>query len=430
MLLNRRINRKKRELEKLNAELNHVNSNLENIIKARTSQMEGALRKAEDGEKLKMAFLVNMSHEIRTPLNGLLGFAHLLDNDKLPNHIRRQYIETMRQRGNTLTRTVNDIISISQLEVGQLTIKESACNINSLLSNLFTLFSSEVAKRKKDKIRLSLVKTLSDAKANIYTDSIRVEQILFNLIDNAFNSTNEGTIEFGYQLDTNEVIKFYVRDTGIGIEPEQQKNIFKRFLTLERPYIKSTEGSGLGLSICKGLVNLLGGNIWFKTEMGVGTTFFFTIPYKMLSPEGNEIQTNEKNRPGDYDFTNKLILVVEDDLISFQLIEALLSRTNAKLIHVKNGEDAVEVCKINSEIDLVIMDMRLPFITGYEATEQILLHNPEIKIIAQTANVFNDDKNKCFKVGCIDYIAKPIDPDEFLKIISKYLVGVVNTSNP
>jgi CheY-like chemotaxis protein/anti-sigma regulatory factor (Ser/Thr protein kinase) len=298
-----------------------------------------------------------------------------------------------------------------------------------MLSNLFTLFSSEVANRKKDKIRLRLVKTFSDAKANVFTDSIRLEQVLFNLIDNAFNSTHEGTIEFGYQLDTNETIKFFVRDTGIGIEPEQQKNIFKRYHSNERPYIKSTEGTGLGLSICKGLVNLLGGNIWFETVVGEGTTFYFTIPYEIFSTEGDGLSTVERGKFNEVDFTNKKILVVEDDLISYQLIEALLSRTNGKIIHVKNGEDAVEVCKLTSGIDIVIMDMRLPFISGYEATEQILKHNPDMKIIAQTANVLCEDKDKCFKAGCIDYIPKPIDPDEFLKLVSKHLLGVVNKKN-
>jgi signal transduction histidine kinase/CheY-like chemotaxis protein len=419
---NRKIRKKNKQIERVNAELNHLNAHLESIVDARTQELQLALKKAEESDRLKSAFLANMSHEVRTPLNGLLGFARLLDDDNLPSNIRKQYIEIMQLRGSNLTRIINDIISISQIEVGQLEIKKSPTNINRLLASLFTIFDTKEMSRRKDGIKLNLVRTLSDSRSNIITDPIRLEQILFNIIDNAFKFTDEGTVEFGYQMDSNKSLKFFVKDTGSGIPVEQQSKIFTRFNRFDNPYISSASGSGLGLSICKGLVELLDGTIWFESVPEKGTTFYFTIPYITA---GETAETSQHFSPGKVDFSGKVILVVEDDLISYQLVEALLKDTNVKLIHVKNGEDAVEICQFMDCIDLVIMDMRLPFLNGYEATSRIKKINPKLTIIAQTANVLSDDRARCLSIGCSDYIAKPIDPDEFMRTIASHLLDAV-----
>ena len=424
ILSNRKIRRKNKQIEQAYAQLNHLNTNLESIVDARTQELQLALQKAEESDRLKSAFLANMSHEIRTPLNGLLGFARLLDDDNLPSHIRKQYIDIMSLRGNNLTRVINDIISLSQIEVGQLEIKKAPVNINKMLASIFTYFDNKEISSRKAGVKLNLVRTLSDSKSNIVTDPIRLEQILFNLIDNAFKFTDNGSVEFGYQLESSNNLKFFVKDTGLGIPKEKHNKMFTRFNRFDSPYISSGSGPGLGLSICKGLVELLDGKIWFESTSNQGSTFYFTIPYVTAN---QEVDSTHLFLTGKIDFSGKVILVVEDDLISYQLVEALLKDTNARLIHVKNGEDAVDVCQFSNNIDLVIMDMRLPFLNGYEATSRIKKINPKLTVIAQTANVLSDDRAKCMGIGCSDYIAKPIDPDEFLRTIANHLLNSVTS---
>jgi CheY-like chemotaxis protein len=297
-------------------------------------------------------------------------------------------------------------------------VKKTAVNVNKLLTNLFTLFDTKEVSPRREGVKLNLIRSLSDTRSVIITDPIRLEQILFNLIDNALKFTFKGEVEFGYQQEGGKLLKFFVRDTGVGIPHEMQSKMFTRFNRDDNPYISSASGNGLGLSIAKGLVELLEGKIWFDTTLGEGTTFYFTNPYCV--PNETAIE-QENSKIESFDFSDKVILVVEDDLISFQLIEALLKDTRAKLIHAKNGEDAVEICQLVKDIDLVVMDMRLPFLNGYEATSRIKKINPGLTVIAQTANVLSDDRAKCISIGCSDYIPKPIDPDEFLRTIAQHL---------
>lgn len=423
ILTKRKVRRKNREIEQANADLNHLNLNLESIVEARTKELEQALSKSQESDRLKTAFLANMSHEVRTPLNGLLGFARLLDDDTLPSHIRKQYIEIMLLRGNSLTRIINDIISIAQIESGQLEIRHAPVNINQLLASLFTLFDTREISPKREGVTLSYSRSLNDSRCTVTTDPIRLEQVLFNLIDNALKFTYKGSVEFGYKLEEGNLLKFFIKDTGVGIPLEIRSRMFTRFNRDNNPYLSSVSGTGLGLSISKGLVELIGGKIWYESTLDEGTTFYFTIPYNAPSLEQSVKDLENYSLT---DFSGKVILVVEDDLISYQLIEAILKGTNARLIHVKNGEDAIDVCQMVKDIDLVIMDMRLPFLNGYEATSRIKSINPSLPIIAQTANVLSDDKAKCLKIGCCDYIPKPIDPDEFLRTVATHLHDAVS----
>jgi CheY-like chemotaxis protein len=228
-------------------------------------------------------------------------------------------------------------------------------------------------------------------------------------------------VEFGYLIENDHVLKFFVKDTGLGIADEIQSGIFSRYNKNNQRFSYASSGTGLGLPICKGLVSLLNGNIWFESKENEGTTFFFTIPYTQSKSNSKAFISRSSISSLSLDFSDKVILIVEDDLISYQFIEALLQGTDAKFIHAKNGEDAIEICKIMPNIDLVIMDMRLPFIDGYEATKEIKAMKPNITIIAQTANVMSDDRTKCLSVGCDDYLSKPLDPDEFLRSVAHYL---------
>ncbi|MFP4556574.1 MAG: tetratricopeptide repeat protein [Bacteroidales bacterium] len=405
----------------VNTELNHINNHLENIVENRTSDLLDALQKAQESDKLKSTFLANMSHEVRTPLNGILGFSKLLLEEDISSNTRKMYIDIINRRSRGLLQIINDLINISMLDTGQVEVKTSAFNLNQLLYDLYSMFNSESYKKKNPNVELKLSVSLSDSRSNVITDPNRLEQILTNLLDNAIKFTSTGSVSFGYSIYQKKEVIFFVKDTGTGIPLRRRDKIFTRF-NKEPDMLKNEAfGTGLGLPICKGLVELLNGKIWYESEEDKGTTFFFSIPYLPSKRKAEAYTSITSLSANKLDFENKTILVVEDDLISYQFVEALLHDSNAKLLHAKNGEDAIEICSIVPNINLVIMDMRLPFIDGYEATARIKEQRPNLPIIAQTANVMSNEKSRCFKAGCDEYIAKPIDPDEFLRVLAHYL---------
>lgn len=415
----RKYMRKGDELERLNTELNHMNSHLETIVDSRTQDLLETLRKAQESDKQKSAFLASMSHEIRTPLNGILGFSKLLIDETLTQSERNQYVGLINRRGRNLLQIVNDIINYSLIDSGQVKVQNTSFNLNLLMYDLYSMFSSGDYDKRRSQVELRLNLGLSDSRSVILSDPNRIEQIINNLIDNAFKFTSSGIVEYGYDVLPNNTIKFFVRDTGPGIPPEKKSIIFSRFNRTDEELAKGFSTTGLGLPICKGLIELLNGKIWFDTKVDQGTTFYFTIPFVPGKPESKSYVS--RSSVHNISFKGKLILVVEDDLISYQFIEALLVPTDVKIIHAKNGEDAIEIVKIRSDIDLIVMDMRLPFIDGYEATARIKSSNPQMTIIAQTANAMSYDREKCLSVGCDDYMPKPIDPDDFLRTVAYHL---------
>lgn len=419
LLFARNYKRKGAELEALNTELNHINSHLETIVDSRTHDLLETLKKAQESDKQKSAFLANMSHEIRTPLNGILGFSKLLTDDSLTSSERNEYVGLINRRGRNLLQIVNDIINISLIDSGKVQVNNISFNLNQLMYDIYNVFTSSDYDKRKPGIELKLSLSLSDSRSMIVSDPNRIEQVVSNIIDNAFKFTVHGEIEYGYTVQPNNTIKFFVRDTGPGIPPEKVDIVFKRFNRTDEELAQGYTTTGLGLPICQGLVKLLNGKIWFETEVDLGTTFFFTIPFIPGKSENSSYVSRSSVQ--NISFKGRVILVVEDDLISYQFIEALLRPTEAKILHAKNGEDAIEIVKIRSDIDLVVMDMRLPFIDGYEATVRIKSINPHMSIIAQTANAMSYDKEKCIGVGCDDYMPKPIDPDEFLRIVAFHL---------
>jgi signal transduction histidine kinase/CheY-like chemotaxis protein len=420
----RKYRQKDLENERINADLNHINNHLELIVDNRTRDLLVTLKRAQQSDLLKSAFLANMSHEIRTPLNGILGFTRLLSDNSLSEQTRKDYLNIIDKRGRSLLQIINDIINISLIDSGQIEIKNITFNLNKLLFEIYSIFNSEEHDKKKDNVEIKLSLSLSDSRCNIVSDPLRIEQILTNLLDNALKFTNRGIVEFGYYLGDQNQIVFFVKDTGIGIADSKRDKIFNRFNRETEGFAKNTSGTGLGLPICKGLVSLLRGNIWFDSKEFEGSAFYFSVPFIPADTEGNSHTSLSLISTQNLDLSNKVILVVEDDLISYQFIEALLIGTEVKLIHAKNGEDAIEICRI-ADPDLVIMDMRLPFTNGYEATSQIKAFKPNLKIIAQTANVMSEDKAKCFDAGCDDFIPKPLDPDEFIRLVAHYISNPV-----
>ena len=389
-----------------------------NIKKAEVDLIK-AKDKAEESDRLKSAFLANMSHEIRTPMNGIIGFTSILKEADLSGDERSKYIKIIEKSGERMLGTINDIIDFSRIESGEVKTRIKPLNINSLLESLYDFFEPEADKKK---LKLIFKSGLDNAAAEIKTDPEKLHAIFTNLIKNALKFTDEGSVEFGYTHE-NKNIHYYVKDTGQGIGKQKIESIFDRFIQEDDAYTRTQQGSGLGLSIVKAYVELLGGKIWVESVKGEGSTFHFTIPYQ---PNKKGASTTEpgvkKTKDEKTNLTNKTILVVEDDNSSFEYLEVVLMSFGVNTIKLaQNGEEAIKQCKENPEIDLVLMDVNMPVMNGYEATKTIKAFRPDLPIIAQTAYALTGDREKSINAGCDDYITKPIKRAELLKKIKKFL---------
>jgi signal transduction histidine kinase len=379
-------------------------------ISLHRKQLENELirskEKAEESDRLKSAFLANMSHEIRTPMNGILGMAQLMANQDITAEQRNEYVSLINKNSETLLSLIDDIIDVSKIEAGQLNIHLKSFHLNALLEQINTSTQSGALCKSKKNILMILKKNLPD-NVNIYTDPDRLRQIFVSLLSNALKFTGMGTVEFGYTLK-DKMIEFYVKDTGIGMSIEEQNVIFDRFTQVDDSLTRKFGGSGLGLTISKGLIELLGGQISVISKPLKGSTFYFTIPYipTFDNPEKNR---QHKQSPASYNWSNRTVLIVEDDKVNFKFLESVFGKTEAKIYHADNGLRAIEICTEHPEIDIVLMDIQLPEMNGLDATRRIKLFRKELPIIAQTANAYAEDKDKCIAAGCIDYVSKPIN---------------------
>jgi len=384
-----------------------------------TQEMRNALAKAEESDRLKSAFLANMSHEIRTPMNGILGFAELLDDASVPPDEKHRFINIIKTNGQHLLSIINDIIDISKIDSNQLKITNVNFNLNHLLDELFITYQNEIVQKGKTEIVLQLDKTLQDTQSQIISDNIRLRQILFNLISNSLKFTKSGFIRFGYSLSENN-LQFFVSDTGKGIAKDKQSIIFERFRQEEETHTRQFGGTGLGLSISKALIELMGGKIWLSSKEGEGSTFYFTIPYSPFITRNGA--NHENNRIGtDFDFSGKTILVADDVSVNLDLVKVYLKKTQASLLFASDGKEALEICKNNPAVDLVLMDIQMPVMNGYEATREIRKFNKDLPVIAFTAYVFANDKVQCIEAGCNDFVPKPMDRNLLMKMLNKYL---------
>lgn len=384
-----------------------------------------AKEKAEESDKLKSAFLANMSHEIRTPMNAIIGFSQLLSDYQLAQDEREHYISLIQNSGNDLLNLIDDIIDISKIEAGQLKVFKSQYFLDNILSDIYDSYN-EFIKTKKDKTGLKLKYNKPDRgeKVVIHTDIDRFKQIIRNLISNAIKFTDFGLVEFGFTTDIdkkNPQIQFYVKDTGIGIPKDKLEIIFESFRQANVSDTKIYGGTGLGLTITKKMVEILGGRIWVKSTPGQGSTFYFTIPYNPVNISARYPDKNKKKPTSKvYNWKNKKILIVEDNDQSFLFFKSALKKTQILMKRANNGNEAVELCKKN-DFDLILMDIQLPEMDGYTATRQIKQLNKNVSIIAQTAYAMSDEKERCLKAGCDDYISKPIGVTNLLELINRYI---------
>jgi PAS domain S-box-containing protein len=370
---------------------------------------------AEESDRLKSAFLANMSHEIRTPMNGILGFSELLKEPALTGEQQQEYISIIAKSGLRMLNIINDIIDISKIEAGlmKLDIKES--NINEQIEYIYNFFKPEVEAKG---MKLLFNTPLPAKEVTITTDNEKVYAILTNLVKNAIKYSKEGTIELGYKRMGDD-IRFYVKDTGIGIPKDRQEAIFERFIQADIADKMARQGAGLGLSISKAYVEMLKGKIWVESVEGTGSTFYFTLPYNALPMKeiiNQEFAVSDKTSE-----VKKLkFLIAEDDETSGELISIYIRKFGNEIIKVQNGKDAVNVFRNNPDIDLILMDIQMPEMNGYEATRQIRQLSTKVIVIALTAFALTGDREKAIQAGCNDYIAKPVRKDELLGLIQKY----------
>ncbi len=380
------------------------------------SDLIRAKDKAEESDRLKTAFLHNISHEIRTPMNAIIGFSSLLNEPGVDAESQRSFIEIIGNSSNHLLSIVSDIIEISNVEAGLLKLSQDEVNLSSILNKLLTQFAPKSAEKG---IEFNLENILPEKISNIKTDANKLTQILTNLLSNAFKFTAQGKITFGCKLK-NDIIEFYVSDTGIGISPPQHKKIFDRFCQVENSVARQYEGTGLGLSIAKAYTELMGGRMWLTSEKGSGSVFYFTIPYiisgKIEMAETLIYKNTKSDKTG-----KKTILVAEDEETNYMLIVELLASLNAELIHAVNGKEALEICESGKEIALVLMDIKMPVMDGHTATREIRKFNNVVPIIALTAFAFEADREKALSSGCTDYLSKPVRKAVLLEMVNKYM---------
>ena len=384
-------------------------------------QLIEAKEKAEESDRLKSAFLANMSHEIRTPMNGILGFTELLLQPNLSGEKKDHYIKIVQQSGQRMLTTVNDIIEISKIQAKLVNIKLEKTNVCKHIIDLINFFKPEAEKKG---IKLFIEELPPQESSILKTDGNKLDSILTNLVKNALKFTESGFIKVGCSVK-DSMLEFYIEDTGSGISADRQNVIFNRFEQASTDNTISYEGTGLGLAIAKSYVEMLDGHIWLESEVGKGSKFFFNLPleFKLKEKPSSDIKSVNSNE--DIKESEKLkILIVEDDIISTNLLSLIVKNIASEILKAKNGLEGVELCRENPDIDLILMDIKMPEMDGFEATKKIREFNNVVKIIAQTAIVFSGDRKKIMLAGFDDYMMKPIKKNELLKAIGKHFKGL------
>jgi CheY-like chemotaxis protein len=397
---------------------------LESEIKRLEKELNKTREIASRSDKLRSAFLANMSHAIRTPMNAIIGFSELIGMESIKSDTKRDYIRIINEKGHQLLFLIDDLIEISKLESGKIELSYTQMNLDEFMNEIYSSILQKKDKAGKGHIELIVEKNAQEDFGQILSDPGRIQQVLNNLLANSIRNTNKGSIKFGYSIKDPKTIEFFVFDTGVSLNKEDQKIIFDYFWQFEDIAHQHIADNGLALSIAKNLVELLGGKIWLNSEINQGNEFYFTLPIEKPG-KADEIKLPDAIPAAEIsvlepNWKDKVILVVEDDSINYQFIEALFEKTQVQLLHAENGTQALELCKTINKIDLILMDIKLPEKNGYQITKEIKSFR-NIPIVAQTAFPINEVRSKCLDSGCEDVISKPLEIELFFKIINKYI---------
>ncbi len=409
------LNEKNEEIEAQNKEYLRLNEELVRI----NNELNIAKEKAEESDRLKTSFLQNLSHEIRTPMNAIIGFSSLLVDYYNDRGKIEKYADIINQRCTDLLEIINDILDISKIDSGQLTVFNEQINLKELNAEICTFFKAHQKRIGKVHIQFTFKESPAISKNRFITDKVKLNQILINLIHNAFKFTQRGSIEFGCTINEAGLLEYYVSDTGRGIPSDKYEMVFERFTQIANKD-EASSGTGLGLPIVKGLLNAMGGEIHIESEcenlalhQSGATTFRFTIPLEIIP-----VSTTTSITP--YDFRNKNLLIVEDDPVSAEYLKEIFVNTGIEFIHTTSGMEGVFLAQ-TLKPDLILMDIRLKDLNGYEAIRQIVGYNPGSKIIAQTTCCDHEDRKLALDAGCIEYMSKPIDENRLLSMVHKVL---------
>ena len=392
------------------------------LHKKAEEELINALQKATESDRLKSTFLAAMSHELRTPLTPIIGFSGII-NEKMPIEEITSYNKTINSSGKHLLSLVDDLFDITVIEAGNLKMVKENVNVDSILNDVHNIMEAQKEREGKENITLKQVSPKQYKDLTFYTDSAKLTQILLNLLKNALKFTHEGEISYGYQVEKDkgsQVLKFYVKDTGIGIPKEKQEFIFDIFRQADDSHTRKYEGVGLGLTIAKKLVEFLGGTILLESEVGKGSTFYFTISCDEVDKSIEQISEHLTKR---FNYAGKTVLIVEDVRACYDFLEVVTRKLKMKSIWAKDANEAIEYCKENTAIDLVLLDINLPYVNGYDAAAKIKKIRPELPIIAQTAYALAGDREKSLAAGCDEYIPKPIKVE-----LLKEKIGMVLSS--
>ncbi|PCH70118.1 MAG: hypothetical protein COC06_05900 [Bacteroidales bacterium] len=398
--------------------ITHIFSVKEDITEAKHFEKEllESKNRAEESDQLKSAFLANMSHELRTPLNAVIGFSNLCDDSLSITEIL-EFVGLINKSGHQLLGIIEDILSFISIESESFQIEEEEFLMFNFIEDVKKMSKEKQVQENKERLGLQFKTDDNYSRVLVKSDYQRLLQVVTNLIKNALKFTNEGFVEFSYKVD-GEDLCLYVKDSGVGIEKEKKEIIFDRFRQADDSITRTFGGTGLGLSISKKIMDMLGGSIEVESKPNVGSIFTLRLNC-VISKIDSKKELNNTN--GMKTSNLPLILVAEDEISNFKLIEAILKRNNYEVTRAENGEEAVEMCRNNSDIRLVLMDIRMPVMDGLIAAKKIKSFNPNLPIIAQTAYAMDGDENKAKEEGCNDYISKPIKKELLLEKLKALL---------
>ena len=384
----------------------------EDLIKARIE--------AEASSRLKSSFLANISHEIRTPLNSVVGFSNLLLSENITKAVREEYIEQINHNSEKLLQIIGDIIDLSRLESSQIEITYEETSLSNIVNETIDE-ARQIIRRNEKSIILNVKSHFENNSDLIFTDRVWLKRILNHLMDNAIKFTLDGSIEFSYMIDNDNVV-FLIKDTGIGINKENLGRIFEEFRQEIDGHHRPFEGLGIGLTLAKEVVERMGGKIYVKSEKGIGSEFSFSIPYRPAGSTKTRLQTiRDEQTFTPLNWSSKKCLLVDDSKDVLVYLNRVLVDTGVLIISARSGYEAIEIIKNTPDIDVVLLDMQMPGMNGIEATKEIRKIRGSLPIIAQTAFIFEDDKDVILEAGCDACLIKPIRKDHLITVMSSFM---------
>jgi len=403
-----------------------IRANLEELrtttdaLEGSYSELEQAKFKADESNRLKTIFLENISHEIRTPLNGIVGFADLLNKEDSKNEETKLFTDVIIKSSHKLLKIVDNVLEVSKLESKQGRVFNSNFYLNKLLNSIIEEYK-DIAKTNNNK--LIFENFLTEKENFIYSDKNKIYKIICNLTENAIKFTKNGIVKIIVKLNENK-LEFYVKDTGVGINERNSLNVFEKFVQADESISSSFGGLGVGLTIAKHDIELLGGNISLKSTKGEGTVFYFYLNNVPAIEEETNITIDDNDKI--ISNKNKLhkVLVVDDKAVNILILSKLISRSgfNCKVFEAQNGQEAIDIFKNNLDISLILMDRKMPVMSGCEAANKIITIEPNIKIVMQSAYIDDIEKSKAFEAGCKEFISKPIKRTDLDNVLTKYLI--------